>query len=99
MTFAWRGYSISRQHGALDARTRRNKGKNIHTTRYTVYARIEMIFFSVLTVHFFLLLSAETFAQELDLERKARQQQSAQQNQQQSQHSDRDIKSPVPGTV
>lgn len=40
---------------------------------------------------------AETFAQELDLERKARQQQSAQQNQQQSQHSERDIKSPVPG--
>ncbi|XP_050535128.1 dachshund homolog 2 isoform X1 [Daktulosphaira vitifoliae] len=39
---------------------------------------------------------SETFAQELDLERKARQQQSAQQNQQQSQHSDRDIKSPVP---
>lgn len=46
---------------------------------------------------FRLFFSAETFAQELDLERKARQQQSAQQNQQQGAHSDRDIKSPVPG--
>lgn len=79
-----RDYSISR-------------ATTLDTNRVQQQRRRRRPLIITMIMFYFFLFPAETFAQELDLERKVRQQQSVQQNQQQSQHPDRDIKSPVPG--